>query len=196
MHAHISAPRERVFELIADVAARPAWCDHFMKDYRLLSPRTVGVGAGARFRLDWRGGTRYVEFTIVEARAPRKLVEEGRTGRLGRTRFGAEYELTMAGAGFTRVELTVWTEPENPIERVREALGFRRFMRRRCRRALVRLRAILEEGPDGPLARATIAGFEPRKAPRFGTRAGPRFRTEPDDGGLPASRPEPPRVAE
>ena len=196
VRAHISTPRENVFALISDVAARPAWCDHFMKDYRLLTPRSVGVGAGARFRLDWRGGTRYVEFTIVEERAPRRIVEEGRTGRLGRTRYGAEYELTSPSAGVTRVEVTLWTEPENPVERLREALGFRSFMRKRSRRALDRLRAILEEPPDGPLPRATIAGYEPRKAPRFGTRAGRGFRTQPDDGSLPASRPEPPRVAE
>ncbi|HLL86238.1 MAG TPA: SRPBCC family protein [Thermoleophilaceae bacterium] len=196
VHAHISAPREDVFALIADVAARPAWCDHFMKDYRLLTPRSTGVGAGARFRLDWRGGTRYVEYTIVDARSPRRIVEDGRTGRLGRTLYGAEYDLTSPSAGLTRVELTLWTEPENPVERLREALGFRSFMRKRSRRALDRLRAILEEDRDGPLARATIAGYEPRKAPRFGTRAGRSFRTEPDDGGLPAARPEPPKVAE
>jgi uncharacterized protein YndB with AHSA1/START domain len=195
VRAHISAPREEVFALLADVAARPAWCDHFMKDYRLVTPRSVGVGAGARFRLDWRGGTRYVEFTVVEERSPRRIVEEGRTGRLGRTRWGAEYELTSPSAGITRVELTVWTEPENPVERLREALGFRSFVRRRNRRALDRLRAILEEDHDGPLPRATIAGYEPRKSPRFGTGAGRSFREEPD-GGLPAWRSEPPKVAE
>ena len=196
VRTHISAPREKVFALISDVAARPAWTNHFMKDYRLLTPRSVGVGAGARFRLDWRGGTRYVEFAIVEAHSPRRIVEHGRTGRLGRTRYGAEYELTSPAAGVTRVELTLWTEPENALERLRETLGFRSFMRKRSRRALDRLRAILEEPPDGQLPRATIAGYEPAKAPRFGARAGRGFRNEPDDGGLPAARPEPPKVAE
>jgi uncharacterized protein YndB with AHSA1/START domain len=196
VRTHISAPRERVYGLLADVALRPAWCGHFMNDYRLVSPRSVGVGAGARFRLDWRGGTRYVEFTIVEARAPRRIVEDGRTGRLGRTLYGAEYELTLAEAGLTRVALTVWTEPENPIERLREALGFRSFMRKRSRKALDRLRAILEEGADGELSHATIAGYEPHKAPRFGTRAGRSFRTQSDGGALPAARPEPPKVGE
>ena len=195
MQTHISAPREEVYALIADVAMRPAWCDHFMKDYRLLTPRSVGVGAGGRFRLDWLGGTRYVEFTIVAERSPRRIVEEGRTGRLGRTRYGAEYELTSPSAGLTRVALTLWTEPENPVERFREALGFRSFMRGRSRRALERLRTVLEEGGRGPLSYATIAGYEPRKAPRFGTRTGRGFRAASDHGGLPASRPEPPKVA-
>ena len=196
VHTHVQARREAAYELIADVAARPAWCDHFMKDYRLVTPRSVGVGAGGRFRLDWRGGRRYVEFTIVEARSPRRVVEEGRTGRLGRTRYGAEYELTESSRGMTRVELTVWTEPENAAERMREALGFGRFMRRKSRRALDRLRRILEEGSPDPLPRATIAGYESRKSPRFGAAPGQRFREAPDDGSLPAARPSPPRVAE
>jgi uncharacterized protein YndB with AHSA1/START domain len=195
VRAHISAPRERVYDTIADVALRPGWCDHLMKDSRLLTPRTVGVGAGARFRLDWRGGTRYVEFTIVEARRPRRIIEDGRTGRLGRTRYGADYELTSPSAGLTRVELTLWTEPENPLERLREALGFRSFMRTRAKRTLDRLRRILEGEETGPLPHATIAGFEAHTAPRFGVPIDRRFR-EHTDGSLPASRPEPPRVAQ
>ena len=196
VRTHISAPREQVYALIADVAARPAWCDHFQKDFRLVTPRSEGVGAGARYRLDWRGGTRYVEFTIIKERSPRRVVEEGRTGRLGHTRLGAEYELTSPSTGLTRVELTVWTEPENAGERLREALGFRTFMRKRSRRALDRLRAILEEGRSEELSRATIAAYEPRKAPRFGTRIGHGFLNHSDDDGLPAERPEPPKVAE
>ena len=47
VRTHISAPREQVYALIADVAARPAWCDHFQKDFRLVTPRSEGVGAGA-----------------------------------------------------------------------------------------------------------------------------------------------------
>jgi hypothetical protein len=31
---------------------------------------------------------------------------------------------------------------------------------------------IFEEPPDEPLARATVAGYEPAKAPRFGAPAG------------------------
>jgi uncharacterized protein YndB with AHSA1/START domain len=195
LRIYISAPRREVYALIADVAARPSWCDHYMKDYRLVTPRAVGEGAGGRFRLDWRGGTRYVEFTIVEADAPRRIVEEGRTGRLGRTRYGAEYELTEPSRGMTRVELTVWTEPENPIERAREWMGFRRFMRRRAKRALDRLRLIFEEGGGEAPVTATIAGYEARKAPRFGADRRRRFEAEPDESELPEARPGPGRVA-
>lgn len=196
VHAHISAPRNEVYALIADVAARPTWSGDFAKDYRLVSPRSVGPGAGGRFRLDGPGGTRYVEFSIVEARPPRLVVDEGRTGRLGRTRWTAEYELTEPAQGVTRVDLTISTEPENPIERLREAVGFPRFVRRRSKQALERLRRILEEGGDESAGRATIGGYEPRKAARFGTSSGRRFGGDLEGGALPAERPGAGRVGE
>ncbi|HEV2771457.1 MAG TPA: SRPBCC family protein [Thermoleophilaceae bacterium] len=196
VHAHICAPRSHVYALIADVAARPMWSDHFAKDYRLVSPRSVGVGAGARFRLDPPGGTRYVEFTVVEARPPRLVVDDGRTGRLGRTRWTARYELTEPAHGVTRVDLTISTHPENPIERLREAIGFQRFVRRGSGQALERLRRILDEGGEEAGARATVAGYEPRKAPRFGVPSGRRFGGDLEGGALPAQRPGPGRVGE
>lgn len=196
VQSHISAPRQRVYELVADVAARPAWTDHYMRDFRLLTPRSVGVGAGGRYRLDAPGARRYVEFTIVEAIPPRRLAEEGRTGRLGRTRYGAEYELTEPARGLTRVSMTVWTEPENAIERFRESIRFRRYLRRRAKKGLDRLRRVLEEGTDEPLARATIAGYETRKAPRFGTRAALGFSAADGETAPPDARPQPGRVGE
>jgi hypothetical protein len=41
-------------------------------------------------------------------------------------------------------------------------------MRRKTRVALDRLRTIFEEGSEKPLPRASIAGYEPSKAARFG----------------------------
>lgn len=196
MHTHVCASSSDVYALIADVAARPMWSDHFAKDYRLVSPRSVGVGAGARFRLDAPGATRYVEFTIVEARPPRLVVDEGRTGRLGRTGWTSEFQLSEPAQGLTRVDLTISTEPENPIERLREAVGFRRFVRRGAGRSLERLRRMLEEGGEEAAAPATIAGYEPRKAPRFGVSPGRRFGGDLEGGTLPAQRPGPGRVGE
>ena len=48
----ISAPREEVFDFVADLAARPTFTEHFMEDYRLARVQPVGVGAAARFKLD------------------------------------------------------------------------------------------------------------------------------------------------
>jgi uncharacterized protein YndB with AHSA1/START domain len=169
LHAYISAPREQVFDLLADMAARPSWTDHYMKDFRLESPRSEGVGAAARYRLDAPLDRRWGETEVIEADRPRRLVEATRSGRLGRTRGEVAYELSPQGRSLTRVEMTLWTEGGTPRERVKERLGARRWLRRQAKKSLDRLRTILEERPDEPLERATVAGWEQSRGPRFGT---------------------------
>src|SRR5919202_1196648 len=88
---HISAPRADVFDFVADLAGRPAWTDHYLKDYRL-------------------------------ARA---------------------------------------------IDRFRQT-GAAWWIGRNTKMALERLRLVFEDPPARPLARVTVAGYEPLKAPRFG----------------------------
>ena len=160
----ISAPREEIFELVADLSRRVAWCDHFMEDYRLARAKPVGLGAAARFRA--RG--EWAEIAIAEYDPPRRLVEEGRIGRLGRSELRAVWELAPEGRGATRVVLTAWTEAGHPYDRLKEALGARRWLRSQLRTALGRLRTIFEEPPTAPLARVTVAGYEPMKKARFG----------------------------
>ena len=99
----ISAPREEVFDFVCDLAARPAYTDHFMDDYRLARVRPVGVGAAARFRLDAPMSNEYAELTITEADRPRRIVEEIRVGRRGRNRSVAVYDFTRESASVTRV---------------------------------------------------------------------------------------------
>ena len=168
MHTHISAPREEVFDYVADLAGRVAYCDHYMKDIHLTRPNSAGKGAAARFRLDAPFGAQWAEIAVAEHDRPRRLSEAGRIGRLGRTTFGAVYDFTAESPALTRVELTTWSEPATRWDAVRESLGGRRWLRRQSKRALERLRRIFEEGSPGPLARATVAGYEPLKAARFG----------------------------
>lgn len=172
VEAYISAPREEVYDYIADIALRPAWCDHFMKDFRLANPRSKGTGAGARYLLEAKRNRQYTETTIVEAERPRRVVEATHGGRGGRTRGEMVWDLSRAGQNLTRVELEILLEPGTPREAFKSKFGSRRSLRRGARVALERLRVILEEHPEEPLARATVAGFEPLKAPRFG--ASPR----------------------
>ena len=172
VHAFISAPREDLFDFIADLGARPAWCDHFMEDFRLVHPDCRGVGAGARFLLDAPGYKRYVEVTIEKAERPREIVEAMHGGRNGKTRGEFVWELSREGHGLTRVEVTFASEPGTPREAFKERFGSRGWSRRQLKAALERLRVIFEEASDQPLARATVAGYEPTRAPRFG--ASPR----------------------
>lgn len=168
VHAFISAPREDLFDFIVDFGARPAWCDHFMQDYRLAHPQAVGVGAGARYLLDATGYKHYVESTLAGAERPVEIVEQLHGGRNGRSRGAITWGLSREGRGLTRVEVTFAWQPGTPRERFKEKFGGRRWTRRQLKSALERLRVIFEERPDGPLARASIAGFEPLRSPRFG----------------------------
>ncbi len=167
----ISAPREAVFDLVCDLAARPAYADHFMEDYRLARVDPVGVGAAARFKLGFPLGSEYAELTIAKADRPRQIIEESRVGRRGRNRSVAVYDFTRESASVTRVELTTYSEPATVIDRIKE-LGAAGWVRRQTRKSLERLRVIFEEPDRARMTRATIAGYEPDKAARFGGHAG------------------------
>jgi uncharacterized protein YndB with AHSA1/START domain len=167
----ISAPRERIFDFVSDLAGRPAYTDHYMRDYRLARVNPVGPGAAARFQLRRPLAKEYAELTVREVDRPRGIVEEIRLGRRGRNRFVAVYDFSTEGGGTTRVELTTYGEPATLVDRLRQA-GAAGWIRRQSKKSLERLRMIFEERPDGELKRATIAGYEPAKAPRFGAHAG------------------------
>jgi uncharacterized protein YndB with AHSA1/START domain len=167
----ISAPREEVFDFVCDLAARPSFTDHFMDDYRLARVQPVGVGAAARFKLDAPLANEYAELTITKADRPRQIVEEIRVGRRGRNRSVAVYDLTRESANVTRVELTTFSEPATVVDRLKQ-IGAAGWMRRKTHKSLDRLRMIFEEPDRVELKRATIAGYEPEKAARFGAYAG------------------------
>jgi hypothetical protein len=165
----ISAPRADLFAFIADTAGRVSWMDHFLKDYRLTRVNPVGVGAGATFLIDAPLFPPRAEFQIVRAEEPRLIVERGRIGRFGRTTGWTEWELSDLYDA-TEVTVTVWTEPGIRWDGIKETLsGGRPWVKRQMRVSLRRLRTIFEERPERPLARATVAGYEPLKAARYGS---------------------------
>lgn len=163
----ISAPREPIFDFVADLSRRPAYCDHYLKDYRLARANPVGKGAAARFLLDGPIFNERADLAIVELDRPRRIVEEGRVGIRGRSRLVAIYDFTSEAGGATRVELTTYSEPKTAIDRLRQR-GAHRWIKRQSKTALMRLRQIFEEPGDGELPRAGVAGYDPHKAPRFG----------------------------
>src|SRR3954451_14450620 len=142
VHAFISAPREDLFDFIADLGARPAWCDHFMEDFRLAHPHASGEGAGARFLLDAPGYKHYVETTIEVADRPREIIERLHGGRNGRSRGEMRWELTRGGRDLVRVEVTLDWRGGTPPEGVKEKCGGRGWPRRQLKTALERLRVI------------------------------------------------------
>jgi uncharacterized protein YndB with AHSA1/START domain len=155
----IDRPQAQVFEYLVDVANRPEYSDHYLTDFHLTRADSVGLGAGARFRLKTRRNRfGWADVTIVEAEPPRRIVEVGRGSKFNRIRLRTVYELSPAPGATTRVEMTTETEPATLSDRLMEALGVRRWLRRQMARALRRVRAILEEGAERG-QRATIAGL-------------------------------------
>jgi uncharacterized protein YndB with AHSA1/START domain len=156
----VSAPPERVFDYLQDIANHREFTDHYLVDWRLTRIDSVGKGAGARFRVK-APGNRYswADATFVEVDRPNTIVEAGRTGKDNRVRTLGRYELEPAAGGATRVSFTLETVPATPVDRVMEMFGARSWFRRKNLRALRRLRAILE-GEEQPRApRLTVAGL-------------------------------------
>lgn len=157
---------EEVFAYLEDVANHAEFTDHYLKDFRLTREDSLGLGAGARFRVDAPlNRFSWADTTIVEAVAPKRIVQRGRTGKYNRIRMVSAYELEPSGPS-TRVTLTTETEqPRLPSDRIMEALA-KGWFKRNQGRALKRLRGILEED-RGRGARATIAGGARKPASQF-----------------------------
>lgn len=157
----IDVPRQRAFEAIADLALRPAFTDHFVSDFHLTRIESAGVGAGARFRL--AAGLRpfWTDTAIAEADEPHRIVEQGRCGRVNRIPSTTLWELTEGPGALTRVRVSYWTEPTNPVDRAIELLTAASIpYERKWRRALQRLREQLESGALGA-ERVAVAGGNP-----------------------------------
>ena len=150
----IDAPRERVFEFLCDLAARPSWTDHFAKEYRIERIPATGVGAAARFRADGPAGVKYMETVIAEAESPYRVVEHARGGRLDRIAMRIVWEIREGPT--TELTLTFWTMPGSIFDRIRET-GRTRWWRRRWSKALRRLGAVIESGAEVPRVEAAGA---------------------------------------
>ena len=158
----IDRPREEVFEYLSDVANHPEFSDHYMTEVHLTREDTYGVGAGMRFRMPTPlNRFAWAELTITDMGPPRRIVQRGRGGKFNRIRRVSIFELDQVGSTGTRVTLTTETEPRFPSDRLIEALGKGR-VKRGQRKALKRLRSILEEGRERG-RRATIAAGGARK---------------------------------
>jgi uncharacterized protein YndB with AHSA1/START domain len=166
----IDRPREEVFEYLADIANHAEFCDHYLVDWRLTREDSYGTGAGARYRIKTpiRSRYNYGDATLVEVE-PHRIVERGRMGKYNRILTRGVYELRDASGG-TRVTFTFESKPKFLSDRINEALGARWF-KRKNKKALNRLRAILEEGLDRG-TRPSVAGGPRKPASAF------RFRPD------------------
>jgi uncharacterized protein YndB with AHSA1/START domain len=153
----ISAPREQVFDYLQDIANHAEFTDHYLVDWHLTREDSVGLGAGARFRVRAPGNRfSWGDSTFTEVSAPHRIVERGRTGKSNRIRTLGVYELSSAPGGATRVKFSIETEPRVLSDRIMEALGARAWLRRKNAKAMRRLRSIIERD-EGRGQRVTVA---------------------------------------
>jgi len=144
---HINLPREEVFEYLADIANHPEFSDHYLVDWHLTREDSYGTGAGARFRIKAPlARFSWADLTFVEVQPPFRIVERGRGGKYNRIKMLGVYELLQASGGMTKVEYTFESEPVYPSDKLMEILGGRTWTRRKAKRAMRRLRSILEDG--------------------------------------------------
>ena len=154
----VDAPREAAFELISDLARRPNYTDHFLTGLHLTRIDARGIGAGARFRVKAPLRSPWEDTTIVELEEPFKIVERGAGGRSNRIPTHTVWEFEPGRAGMTILRVTHWTTPKEPLDKLVEALSFgAHFQRKGWKKALNRLRDILEEGGPGG-ERIAVAG--------------------------------------
>jgi Polyketide cyclase / dehydrase and lipid transport len=151
----IDAPREEVFDFLRDLANRPAFTDHFIRELRLERFESAGVGAAARMRILKPG--LWMETVIVEEDRPYRILEQGKGGRLDRIPILTAWEVVEGpGAATSEVTLRFGTEPTHPVDRMHERIHGERFYRRQWSTALSRLKDELESGRPTP--RVVIAG--------------------------------------
>ncbi len=154
----IDVARERVFEFLSDLAARPSFTDHFLTDFHLTRIESSGVGAGARFRVQAPLRKVWMDTVVVELDAPFRIVERGQGGRVNRIPTNTVWELTEGPGSLTTVTLTHWTAPANPLDRMLEVASAGSIWQQRgWREALKRLRDGLEAGSLGH-ERIAVAG--------------------------------------
>lgn len=154
----IDAPRERVFAVIADLARRPSFTDHFLTDFHLTRIESGGIGAGARFRVTAPLRSVWMDTAIEELEGSFRIVEHGRGGRGNRIPATTVWELTEGTGPLTKVRVSHWTEPSNPLDRALEVFaGYSIWVRRGWHEALRRLRDQLESEGDAP-AQVAVAG--------------------------------------
>jgi uncharacterized protein YndB with AHSA1/START domain len=156
----IGRPRQEVFAYLSDIANHAEFSDHYLKDWRLTRIDSVGRGAGARFKVDVPlQRFSWADMTFVVVEPPHRIVAVGRGGKYNRIKTTAIWTLDDAPNGGTEVEYMVESEPALPTDRFMEAVSRQQgWFKRRVRKAMQRLQAILEEDEDRG-ARATVSGL-------------------------------------
>ena len=144
----IDRPREEIYAYLSDIANHSEFSDHYLVDWHLTRVDSVGLGAGARFRMKMpRNRFAWGDMVIADMQPPFRILEHGRAGKYNRIRTLSTYTLQPAPGG-TRVQYSYETEPDQISDKLIEIMGGRSWVKRKSARAMRRLRAILEDDKD------------------------------------------------
>ena len=109
----VSAPREQVFDYLQDIANHPEFTDHYLVDWHLTRIDSVGLGAGARFRVKAPGNRfSWGDVTFAEVERPHRIVEVGRGGKNNRV-----FRVSLAD-GDTLALKSYFYDPLDPRDRL------------------------------------------------------------------------------
>ena len=154
MSTVISAPREQVFDYLQDIANHGEFTDHYLVDWHLTRIDSVGLGAGARFRVR-APGNRYswADVTFAEVDRPYRIVEVGRTGKENRVgTLGALTSSLLPRPG-PRGPVTLETMPAMLSDRLMESFAAGLAAAQEQARTQALLRSIIERGEGAGRAR-------------------------------------------
>ncbi|CAN5635674.1 hypothetical protein BH10ACT11_BH10ACT11_14960 [soil metagenome] len=150
----IDAPREQVHELLLDLSARPSFTDHCLDEFRMRRVDTVGVGAGARFKV--KGTDGWMDTVISSVDRPYRISEQGHCGRLNRVPTHTMWELVeQASPGGCELKVVFWTEPDNPFDKLRER-PLKRKLGKGWKKATERLKQLIES--EGAISHVQLGG--------------------------------------
>ena len=111
----VDAPREQVFGYLSDIANHAEFSDHYLHDFRLERLDSTGSARRRAGASTSRSGRQWGDAAITELEPPHRIVLEGRSGRIGRIPTRAEYRLTPADHGMTRVEYRFETRARHAV---------------------------------------------------------------------------------
>ena len=128
--------REHVFDFLDVMANHEPFTDHLLRDWQLSGPER-GVGSKARVHVRALGISDVVDIEVVDAEAPKRIVERNTAEKAGRTGQGT-YTLEPLPSGGTRITFEYRWIVTPVADKVTAPLA-RAFIRRTNQTAMRRL---------------------------------------------------------
>jgi ribosome-associated toxin RatA of RatAB toxin-antitoxin module len=134
--ATVAKPPAEVFEFLDVLANHEGFLDHYLTDWEFAGAQR-GVGARAKARVNATMSQDYFEFEVMEAEAPRRIVEQGVSAG-GKRETRGTYRLEELPGGGTRIEFELAFEQLPRSERLAPFLN-RAFVKRVNAKSMRRL---------------------------------------------------------